>query len=104
MKYLVVGGGGREHAVAAALAREGEARIAAVMATRNPGIAALADSVLLSKETEVERVVGFAMPAPRIDAAMEGLWREVLTLAPPEPTADTEPTPDTEPSTGFQET
>ncbi len=60
MKYLVVGGGGREHAVAAALAREGDARIVSVMATRNPGIAALADSVLISKETEVERVVGFA--------------------------------------------
>ena len=51
-----------------------------------------------------ERAAGFAMPAPRIDAAMDGLWREVLTLAPPDPKSDTKPTPDIEPSTGFQET
>ncbi len=51
-----------------------------------------------------ERVAGFAMPAPRIDAAMDGLWREVLTLAPPDPKSETKPTPDTDPSTGFQET
>ena len=41
-----------------------------------------------------ERAAGFAMPAPRIDAAMDGLWREVLTLAPPirNPTPSPHPT------------
>ncbi|HOV68227.1 MAG TPA: phosphoribosylamine--glycine ligase [Methanoregulaceae archaeon] len=71
MKYLVVGGGGREHAIAAALAGGGDARIAAVMATRNPGIAALADSILLAKETDVGHVVGFAAEQS-VDLALIG--------------------------------
>ena len=61
MKYLVVGGGGREHAIAASLARDDTAGLVAVMATRNPGIAPLADRVLLAPETDVPRVVRFAV-------------------------------------------
>lgn len=61
MKYLVVGGGGREHAIAASLARDDTAGLAAVMATRNPGIAPLADRILLAPEIDVPRVVRFAV-------------------------------------------
>ncbi|MEN6342374.1 MAG: phosphoribosylamine--glycine ligase [Methanospirillum sp.] len=61
MKYLVVGGGGREHAIMASLARDETAELAAVMATRNPGIASLADTFLLAPETDVARVVRFAV-------------------------------------------
>ena len=61
MKYLVVGGGGREHAIAASLARDDTAGLVAVMATRNPGIAPLADRVLLAPETDVPRVVRLAV-------------------------------------------
>ncbi|NLX49779.1 MAG: phosphoribosylamine--glycine ligase [Methanospirillum sp.] len=60
MKYLLVGGGGREHAIAESLARDGTARLAAVMATKNPGIAPLADDLLIAPEVEVPRVVSFA--------------------------------------------
>jgi len=60
MKILVVGGGGREHAIAAALARNPETEIVSVMARKNPGIAALAKKTLLAKETDTARVVAFA--------------------------------------------
>jgi phosphoribosylamine--glycine ligase len=63
MKYLVVGGGGREHAIAATLARDETAGLAAAMATRNPGIAPLADALLIAPETDVPRVVRFAVEA-----------------------------------------
>lgn len=60
MKALVVGGGGREHAIAAALARNPETRIFSVMAKRNPGISRIAEKVLLHKETDAHRIVSFA--------------------------------------------
>ncbi|OPX62936.1 MULTISPECIES: phosphoribosylamine--glycine ligase [unclassified Methanoregula] len=60
MKILVVGGGGREHAIAAALSRNTSTAIYSVMAKRNPGIDALAKKVLLCRETDVGTVVGFA--------------------------------------------
>ncbi len=71
MKYLVVGGGGREHAITAALARERETHLAAVMATKNPGIASIADVLLLARETAVERVVGFAVDQ-KVDLVLIG--------------------------------
>jgi len=60
MKILVVGGGGREHAIAAALARNRKAALYCVMAKKNPGIAKLAEKVLLWRETDVARIVAFA--------------------------------------------
>ncbi len=60
MKALVVGGGGREHAIAAALARNPETKIFSVMAKRNPGISGIAEKVLLHKETDAQRIVTFA--------------------------------------------
>jgi phosphoribosylamine--glycine ligase len=60
MKILVVGGGGREHAIVCALARNTETAIYSVMARRNPGISALAKKVLPVKETDVPKIVAFA--------------------------------------------
>ncbi|HUH79551.1 MAG TPA: phosphoribosylamine--glycine ligase [Methanoregula sp.] len=61
MKIVVVGGGGREHAIASALARNGETEIFSVMTKRNPGIGKLAKKILLSQETDVPRIVTFAL-------------------------------------------
>ena len=60
MKVLVVGGGGREHAIASALARNGKTALYSVMAKKNPGISKLAVKVLFCKETDVPRIVAFA--------------------------------------------
>jgi phosphoribosylamine---glycine ligase len=60
MKALVVGGGGREHAIATALARNPKTRVFSVMAKRNPGISRIAEKVLLHKETDTHRIVAFA--------------------------------------------
>ena len=60
MKILVVGGGGREHAIVAALSRNPETEIYSVMAKRNPGIDAVAKKIYLCKETDIKNVVGFA--------------------------------------------
>jgi len=70
MKALVVGGGGREHAIAAALAESGS-DIYSVMRNRNPGIARLSKEALLSPETEVERITASAV-AWGIDFAVIG--------------------------------
>ena len=42
MKILVVGGGGREHAIASALSRNTQTTVLSVMAKRNPGIDSIA--------------------------------------------------------------
>lgn len=60
MKILVVGGGGREHAIARALSCNSGVQLYSAMARRNPGIVALSREVLLEKETNVEAVADFA--------------------------------------------
>jgi phosphoribosylamine---glycine ligase len=60
MKILVVGGGGREHAIASALSRNKKTELFSLMAKRNPGIDALAKKVCLSRETEIKKAVGYA--------------------------------------------
>ena len=49
MKILVVGGGGREHAIVSALARNSETEIFSVMGNRNPGISCLAKDVKIGR-------------------------------------------------------
>lgn len=62
MKVLVVGAGGREHAIVEALARSAyKPKIYAVMSNLNPGIRRLAVKVLQTKETNVPEIVGFAV-------------------------------------------
>ena len=59
MRVLVVGGGGREHAIVDAL-RKGGAEILAAMGNRNPGIARVSEEVLLGDVTAVDRIVAWA--------------------------------------------
>lgn len=60
MKILVVGGGGREHAITRALSCNSDVRIFSVMARRNPGIARLSENVLIGRETDVSKITQFA--------------------------------------------
>jgi len=59
MRVLLVGGGGREHAIGEALVRGG-AELYVVSKHRNPGLARLAEGYGLAKETDVEKVIGYA--------------------------------------------
>src|SRR3989442_3174823 len=59
MNVLVVGGGGREHAIVEALHRN-HADIFAAMANQNPGIRRRSKDVLLGDVTAVERIVSWA--------------------------------------------
>lgn len=60
MKVLVVGGGGREHAIARALSCNPETEVFSAMGHRNPGIARISRETLLEKETRIEEVARFA--------------------------------------------
>lgn len=71
MKMLVVGGGGREHAITRALARNSQVAVHAVMGRLNPGIADLAAAVKLIRETDVDSVVRYACEQG-IDGAVIG--------------------------------
>lgn len=73
MKILLIGGGGREHAIAEGIKKSKHNPILyALMAKKNPGIAALCEDFLLEKETEVEKVVEYAK-ARKIEMALWGL-------------------------------
>jgi phosphoribosylamine--glycine ligase len=60
MKVLVVGGGGREHAITRALSCNRDVRIFSVMARKNPGIFRIAERTLLEKETNIQEIIRFA--------------------------------------------
>lgn len=61
MKVLLVGGGGRECAIACAIRRSTKpVRLFTAMKNKNPQIARMSDDVLLVKETEIEKVVSWA--------------------------------------------
>lgn len=60
MKVLLVGGGGRENAIGEALVRSG-AELYVVSKHRNPGLARLASGYGLAKETDVGKVLEFAL-------------------------------------------
>ncbi|HMB46046.1 MAG TPA: phosphoribosylamine--glycine ligase, partial [Candidatus Methanoperedens sp.] len=61
MRVLLIGGGGREHAIAEAVARSlNNPELFAAMSKKNPGIARLCKDFLLIKETDPE-VVNFAI-------------------------------------------
>lgn len=57
-KVLVVGGGGREHAIAARLHNTGS-EIFAVMRNRNPGITRISSAYLICPENELEKICEF---------------------------------------------
>lgn len=59
-KVLVVGGGGREHAIVEALSRDG-ALVYSAMKNMNPGIARTAKGYALMHETDVAKVAEFAV-------------------------------------------
>lgn len=71
MKVLVVGGGGREHAIVQALSRNRETSVYSAMGKRNPGIARIADKIHLCRETDSESISRFAS-SQGIDYAVIG--------------------------------
>jgi phosphoribosylamine---glycine ligase len=70
MRFLVVGGGAREHAIAATLHRAG-AELAVVSPHANPGLDRLAARTLRAEVTEAERIVAFARTG-RVECAVLG--------------------------------
>ena len=59
MKVLLVGSGGREHAIAKAVKRS-EVELYSVMKNRNPGIMAISEDVSLQDESDVAKTKQFA--------------------------------------------
>lgn len=72
MKVLLVGGGGREHAIAETIKKSTHSpRLYTAMSKKNPGITRLSEDVLLVKETETEKITAYAAEHG-IDAAFIG--------------------------------
>ncbi len=86
MKILLVGGGGREHAIGEALVKAG-AELYVVSRHRNPGLLRFAGEYGIAKETDVGKVLEFALnwgvdlafigPEAPLDAGVvDVLWEE----------------------------
>ena len=60
IKVLLIGGGGREHAIARAIKKSENAKLFAAMKNKNPGIAKLCEDFKIIKETEIEKVADYA--------------------------------------------
>ena len=72
MKILLIGGGGREHAIADAVKRSSDKpSLFAVMSKKNPGIAALCDEYLIADEKNASEIADFAK-SRGIDMAFVG--------------------------------
>ena len=72
MNVMVIGSGGREDVISEAIHRSDKlGSLYAVMKNRNPGIASRCEDFLLAKETDVERVVDYAL-LKKIDLAVIG--------------------------------
>ena len=88
MKILLIGGGGREHAIAEGIkTSKHNPSLYAVMAKKNPGIAALCEDFLLEKETEIEKVVEYA----NREISKWHLWARKLRLQQELPTLSGKP-------------
>lgn len=59
-RVLLVGGGGREHAIADAIARSPDAELCCLMSRKNPGIARLSSDFRIASETDVDAVREYA--------------------------------------------
>jgi phosphoribosylamine--glycine ligase len=70
MNVLIVGGGGREHAITTVVAKS-DVNIYGAMGNRNPGTAKLCKDFILVKETEIPKIVEFAKNK-KIDVAIIG--------------------------------
>lgn len=82
MKVLLVGSGGREHAIAMAIAQSGEEpTLYAAMRYKNPGIARLCRDYLIVNETDVERVADYARRADLVVVGPEAPLAEGIVDA-----------------------
>lgn len=71
IRVLLIGGGGREHAIARAIKKNEKTKLFAVMKNRNPGITKLCEDFKIMKETEISRVADYA-EEKSIDFAISG--------------------------------
>ncbi|MBN1166987.1 MAG: phosphoribosylamine--glycine ligase [Methanospirillaceae archaeon] len=60
MRILIVGSGGREHAIASALGRSDRITLFAVMSRKNPGIAEYTKEIRIGDETGIPQILSFA--------------------------------------------
>ncbi len=61
MKVLVIGGGAREHAICEIVKKSDNIELYSVMSNINPGIKSLSEEFLFAKETDIDKIVQYAL-------------------------------------------